>query len=179
MLLRVKWRMAVAWLFATSRLYWFSTGVESEISCRQTVEPEYGQLKRLQTVESEYGQLKKLQLHLFPIFVEDCLQLDRKTSMWSLRLGSASNTKPSNRLASNVPASVERSQPNFFFFFFSAGLLLHKKVSDWVQYLPSDLECCYTRKQHKHQAFSLNNLLITPLAREILEWRHELYSTQI
>ena len=168
MLLRVKWRMAVAWLFATSTLYWFSTGVESEISCRQTVEPEYGQLKR-----------HKLQLHLFPIFVEDCLQLDRKTSMWSLRLGSASNTKPSNRLASNVPASVERSQPNVFFFFSSAGLLLHKKVSDGVQYLPSDLECCCTRKQHKHQAFSLNNLLITPLAREILKWRHELYSTQI
>ena len=78
-------------------------------------------------------------------------------------------TQPSIWLASNVPASVERSQPTFFFYFFSAGLLLHKKVSDGVQYLPSDLECCCTRKQLKHRAFSPSNLLITALARETLE----------
>ena len=80
---------------------------------------------------------------------------------------------------SNMPASVELRPPNFFFVFFSACLLLYKKVLDGVQYHPSDLECYCTRKQHKHQAFSLTNLLITPLAREILEWRHESYSTQI
>ena len=78
-------------------------------------------------------------------------------------------------IRSRVPPEVN---PLFPFFFFSAGLLLHKKVSDEVQYLPSDLECCFTRKQHRHQAFSLRTLLITALTREILEWRQQPYSTQ-
>ena len=78
-------------------------------------------------------------------------------------------------IRSHVPPEVN---PLFSFFFFSAGLLLHEKVSDEVQYLPSDLECCFTRKQHRHQAFSLRKLLITALTRGILEWRHESYSTQ-
>jgi len=85
--------------------------VESEASCRQAVQPEYGQLEG-----------RKLQLHLFPIFVEDCPQLDRKPSLWSFRLLSASNTKPS------IPiCPPQLNEVNFFFVFFSAGLLLHKK----------------------------------------------------
>ena len=63
-------------------------------------------------------------------------------------------------IRSRVPPEVN---PLFSFFFFSAGFLLHKKVSDEVQYLPSDLECCYTRKQRRHQAFSLRKLLIIAL----------------
>ena len=78
------------------------------------------------------------------------------------------SSRPSRRheaswIRSRVPPEVN---PLFFLFFFSAGLLLHKKLSDEVQYLPSDLECCYTRKQHRHQTFSLRKLLITALTRE-------------
>ena len=60
-----------------------------------------------------------------------------------------------------MPASVEQSQHSFFFVFCSVGSLLHKKVPDEVRYLPSDLECCYTRKQHRHKAFLVASLLIT------------------
>ena len=82
--------------------------VESETSCGQTVQPEYRQLGR-----------RKLQLHLFPIFVEDCPQLDRETSLWSLRLGSASNTKPSIWLASNMcPPQLNEVNPIFSSFSF-------------------------------------------------------------
>lgn len=124
----------------------------------------------LQTEQPEYGQLEghKLQLHLLAILVDDCPELGLKTSLWSCCLGSASNTQPSIWRDSNVPASVEQSQPTFFFSFFSAGPLLH----------PSDLECCYTRKQHRRQAFSLSKLFITALTREILVWCHESCSTQ-
>ena len=73
-------------------------------SLLQIVQPEYGQLER-----------RKLQLYLFAIFVEDCPELDLKTSLLSRRLGSPSNTQPSIRCASNLLASVAQSQPTFFF----------------------------------------------------------------
>ena len=122
----------------------------------------------LQTVQPEYRQLErhKLQLHFFAIFVEDYPELDLKTSLWSHCLAIASNTQPSIWWASSVPASVEQGQPTFFFSFFSLDSLLHNKVQDEVQYLPSDLECCYTQKQHRHQASSLSKVV----DHQILVW---------
>ena len=73
-------------------------------SLLQIVQPEYGQLER-----------RKLQLPLFAIFVEDCPELDLKTSLLSRCLGSPSNTQPSILWTSNLLASVAQSQPTFFF----------------------------------------------------------------